>query len=276
MDPIRRAVAEFSEAVARPEERVDLVDAALRIAGLEYPGLDRAAHTARLEQMGHDAAHVCTAPPVIERLRRLSRLLYEEWGFHGNVREFHDPRNSYLNEVLDRRTGIPITLALVYIRTGAGAGLALHGVGMPGRFLVGAAEIPGLYIDPFSRGEILDAAACERLFRAGRSGEPFTPAHLRECGPRPFLMRMLNNLFGIFLNTGDLARAGAVVEMQRAVDADDPEPLRRRVLVHRAAGNFIAAHDDLKSYLAVRPGASDAASLHRQLELLGRLRQSIH
>ena len=147
---------------------------------------------------------------------------------------------------------------------------------MPGRFLVGATDSPGLFIDAFSRGELLDAAGCERLFRAGRPEEPFRSSYLRPCETRPFLMRMLNNLFGVYMGSGDLARAAAAVEMQLAVDAQDPEPLRRRVLVHRAQGNFIEAHRDLESYLAVRPGAPDAAALHRQLELLGRLRRTIN
>ena len=250
---------------------MDLVAGALLIAQGEYPDLDRAACRARLDEMGREALGVCTGS-MTERLAELSRLFSFRWGFRGNRKDYYDPRNSFLNDVLDRRTGLPITLSLVYMEVGRRAGLDLVGVGMPGHFLVGCRDRRGLYVDAFSDGAILTAVDCIARLREVRPDVLFDPQYLDPVGPRLILTRVLNNLLQIYMGKWRSQKALDVLEMILCLQPDEAEWLRQRALIHYQLKNYTQAIADLQTYLERVPDAVDRDEVARQLAALEHLR----
>jgi regulator of sirC expression with transglutaminase-like and TPR domain len=221
----------FAHVADRPDAEIDLASAALLIAEDAYPGLDVAASRQELDALGEQAQQRLadmTKPgdalgAVEAKLRRVLELLYRELGFRGNEGDYYDPRNSYLNEVLARRTGIPITLAVVLLEVLRRAGIEASGVGFPGHFLVRAAGPRGpIFVDPFS-GEILTRQTMRALHErvSGEARDP-DPRLLEPIGARAILVRMLNNLRGIFLSRGDRLRLRQTLE-RLMVLAPSPE-----------------------------------------------------
>jgi len=277
----------FRTAASLPDEQIDLVEGALLIAQGEYPKLDRTVYRRRLEEMGREARDVCADRAGVragihagihsaERLARLSRLFSDRWGFHGNLEDYYDPRNSFLNDVLDRRTGIPITLSLVYIEVGRRAGLNLVGVGMPGHFLVGCANRSGLYVDAFSGGALLTREDCAARLRELQPGVVFRPEFLDPVGPRQILTRMLSNLLDIYLRTERFPKALSALEMILCLQPGEPEWLRRRALVHYRLKNYSRAIADLERYLERAPEDADREEAVKQLTLLHHLRGMVN
>ena len=208
--PARRALARL---LAMPDEQISLAEAALLIAQEEYPDLDVPQYLQRLhgmgEQLGRELATYAetegSSPDGFtraDRLRALRNYLYGEFGFKGSSDdEFFDPRNSLLNEVIDRRTGLPILLALVFIEVGRAIGLELAGVSFPGSFLVKTVDGgPEMLLDPFQRGrEVTWVEAIDRIEKLRGKKEPpedYTDA----VTPRRFLFRMLANLKMCFIS----------------------------------------------------------------------------
>ncbi len=255
---------------------MDLVEGALLIAQAEYADLDRPAYRARLEELGREAAGACTGGAIAERLAQLSRLFSERWGFHGNRDAYHDPRNSFLNDVLDRRTGIPITLSVVYIEVGRRAGMDLVGVGLPGHFLVGCAGRDDLYVDAFSEGALLARADCAVRLRELRPGTVFRSEFLEPVGTRLILTRMLNNLVDIYMRHQRFPKALMAVEMLLCLRPGELEWLRQRALVHYLLKNYSRAIADLESYLAQAPEAADRGDMLKQLADLRQLRSRVN
>lgn len=269
----------FRQAARLPEEGTDLVEGALLIAQAEYPDLDRSAYRGRLEEMGREAREVCANPPwstTSERLEKLSRVFSERWGFHGNRDDYYDPRNSFLNDVLDRRTGIPITLSLVYIEIGRRAGVELVGIGMPGHFLAGCAGQSDLFVDAFSEGAILTRDDCAARLRELQPELVWRPEFLKPVGPRQILTRMLNNLLEIYLRTQGYLKALRSLEMILCLQPGEPEWLRRRALVHYQLRNYSRAIADLQSYLEHVSEAPDRDEVTRQLTVLQHLRSRVN
>jgi regulator of sirC expression with transglutaminase-like and TPR domain len=186
----------FAALLRRPEAEVPLDEVALVIAAHARPGLDIGAELARLDEL----AATCFAPT----LDALVRHLFVDLGFRGNESDYYDPRNSYLDEVVDRRLGIPITLSVLTIEVGRRIGVPVAGVSLPGHFLLRDRVDADVFIDPFAGGAYLDQAGCERAFRAlqGRDA-PFDAAYLDPVGPYLIVARMLANLQAIFTNRGD-------------------------------------------------------------------------
>jgi regulator of sirC expression with transglutaminase-like and TPR domain len=228
----RRAL---SRLVSGDDDAIDLPRAALLIAAEEYPDLDVERYLARLSELGRLVRErVGTAPDTEHRLAALNELLFGEEGFRGNTASYYDPRNSYLNEVLDRRLGIPITLSLVYVEVGKRAGLPLYGIGMPSHFIVGC---DGLLIDPFNCGRRISQADCQELLRQA-FGASFVlePAHLARITPRNQLGRMINNLKVAYQQLGDLPRALRSAEQLAVVlpsASDERELVALRMLHER-------------------------------------------
>jgi regulator of sirC expression with transglutaminase-like and TPR domain len=265
----------FRAAVGCPDEGIDLVEAALLLARSEYPSLDRPGYRRRLDRMGEEA-RAALGDAVPERLARLNQLMFVRWGFRGNRANYYDPRNSFLNDVLDRRTGIPITLSLVYVEVGRLAGLKLAGVGMPGHFLVGVADHDGVYVDPFNDGNLLTAADCRGLLRELDPDVPFHPEFLEPVGSRQILVRMVNNLLRIYLGAGRLPKALAMLEMILCLDRENPEWLRERAALHYRMKNYSLAIRDLEACLARSPEAAGREEIAEQLELLRQLRGMVN
>lgn len=190
--------SQFAHLLAGREEQVDLARLLLEFAMDVYPALDVQQPLAELHRLGESARAAVTdaGTDITERLQAVSALLYEQEGFRGNQDAYYDPRNSYLNDVLARRLGIPITLAIVYTTVGRQAGLDLFGVGSPGHFMVGCRDgDETLYVDPFDSGLVLDEQSCrERIERVLGQQNVLSSEHLRAATPREIAARVLRNL----------------------------------------------------------------------------------
>ena len=194
------SLAAFAVAVDRPDDQIRLAHAALLIAAGDQPELDVDDYLGRLAALAEAAEPARRADDALGRLHRLREYLFEELGFSGDRDDYFDPRNSHLNEVLNRRLGIPITLSLVLIEVGRRLDLEMEGIGLPGHFITGA-RIAGeqVLLDPFNRGALLTTESCRELVSQAL-GRPvrLAPEHFAPVGNRQFLTRMLANLKGVY------------------------------------------------------------------------------
>lgn len=258
-DDLLRALNEPGQALA---------PAALAIAGVEYPALDAAPYLLRLERMGEAAAGRLQrheGAPAAVLIATLNAYLYEELGFSGNRDHYDDPRNSFLNEVLDRRLGIPISLAVVYLEIGRRAGLRLEGVNFPGHFLVRAPAAPGemedVIVDPFHTGALLSEVDCRHLLRQHVGEEAaFDHALLATATRQHIVVRMLVNLKRLYVRMRSFPQARAISDLLLAVDPSALAELRDRGLLAYHMEDFAAALKDLEAYLRLMPrgGPADA------------------
>jgi regulator of sirC expression with transglutaminase-like and TPR domain len=247
--------------LAAPE--IDLVQAALAVAADEYPGLDDADLLGHLDALAAEVREILPATERLEpRLAALTHVLGGVHGFQGNARDYGDPRNSYLNEVLARKVGIPISLGLLYQAVGRRAGIALHGIAFPGHFLVGATlGEQRVVLDPFHRGARLHHEDLRALLGKTAPGMTFTPQMLRPATRKQIVYRMLSNLKNLHLAAQDWPRALATVELLLVVAPAHPGELRVRASVLQSLGAFDAALLDVQHCLALSPDAPDATVL---------------
>lgn len=246
---------------AEGESRLDAL--ALLVAETEYPGLDHEIYLGKLDAL---AAHVRLnaaegdQPRPLGLISAINRCLFEEEGFEGNFDDYYDPRNSFLNDVIDRKMGIPISLSAVYIEVGRRTGLLLEGVGFPGHFLVKAKDEEGeIVADPFHAGKLLSAQDCQKRLDRVYGGKVKLEASMLEAvGPRQMLLRMLRNLKAIYVRGEDYLRALRVLELLLLLDAENGEDLRDRGLVYAALDCYAAAAADLEAYLQLQPRALEA------------------
>lgn len=253
----------MGEATARflalvESDDVPLDEGALLIAAHAYPSLDVDAELARLDAL----AAAC--PSNLDGLRR---YLFSEVGFRGNEDDYGDPRNSYLNDVLDRRLGIPITLSVVAIEVGRRVGVPLAGVGLPGHFLVRHEAVPPLLLDPFNGGHALTPEDCEALVgRLYADRVAFTPALLAPVDNRAILARMLNNLRQTFQRVGDAASAAWVLRLRAAIPGTGARELGEMATAQAALGRYEEAAGTLDRLAGLLPvDEGDKARAHGQL-----------
>ncbi len=257
------ARARFAALVVRPQ--IPLAEAALAVAEEEYPGLDTGRYLAKLDWLGDRVGRrLAPGSPPRAVLDAMKVVLFREEGFRGNEADYYDPRNSFLNEVLDRHLGIPITLSILYVEVARRVGLGLLGVGFPGHFLVKCPAVgptPDLFIDPFNGGDVLAATECVARFQAVLKGRDFDPSFLDPVDSRHILIRMLHNLKKIYVEKGDDVRALWVIDRLLLVQPDNLEERRDRGLLSARLGGTKAAVKDLEAYLEGAPLASDAKDL---------------
>lgn len=265
-DARERAERPLDLVTAVREERVSPEAAALLIARDAYPDLDVEAELARIDELAAPLGELDPNAPPAEQARALSAHLFERCGFHGNTEDYYDPRNSYLNEVLRRRTGIPITLAVLLAAVGRRAGIQVAGIGFPGHFLARVGGEDGVLVDPFFEGRTLEQADLERLAARmlGSAARLDAARHLRPVGLRALVVRMLLNLKHAHERRRDHARA--LVVCDRLVDLTDAAAFRRDRGVHALAlGARQQAEDDLRAYLEAEDGAEDAVRVRQIL-----------
>jgi regulator of sirC expression with transglutaminase-like and TPR domain len=269
----------FAQMAASPDR--DLATPALMIATLECPQLDPAPYLRRLDRMGLAARDRLMAGGCFEAARPsesavdvLNAYLFDEEGFTGNRDRYDDPSNSFLNEVLDRRTGIPITLAVVYMEVARRAGIHIEGVNFPGHFLMRYPPMAregtlDLILDPFHRGARLSELDCRRLLERHVGEEAaFDPALLAPATKPQMLNRVLLNLKRIYVRLHSFPQARNVTELLLAVDPSGLAELRDRGLLAYHMNDFSAALRDLQQYLHFSSGAQaddEAKSDHEQL-----------
>jgi regulator of sirC expression with transglutaminase-like and TPR domain len=266
----------FAEGLREPDERIDLARSALLIAAEEYPALDISRYLARLDQLaGEVAPRLSGVRTPAERVAVLNQFLFTEHGFVGNRQHYEDPRNSFLNEVLDRCAGIPITLSLVYMEVARRAGVAVDGVGFPGHFLVKHGGRDPVLVDAFFQ-TVLTREECQRRLAAvlGAEARLLPELHLRKATAREILVRLLGNLKVIYVRTADFGRALACCERILLVAPDAPHELRDRGLVYEKLECFGAAVADLERFLELAPDDESAEAVRERLAgLAPRLRQ---
>ena len=262
-----RARERFAELVTGSEAALNLAEAALLIAQEEQPELDVAAYLGRLDALAERVrSRLPEAPSFADTIQALNTVLFEEEGLSGNQTDYHDPRNSFLNEVLDRKLGIPITLSLVYIEVGNRLGVPLVGVGFPGHFVVKYAGPDGeTVLDPFQAGSRVNQAQMEDKLRSMYGpNNPFAgqlPKLLAAVGKKDMLLRMLRNLKQIYTQKEDFERALSVVERILLVAPDHPVEVRDRGAIHHRMGHQQLAVRDFQRYLQLAPKADDAKAV---------------
>lgn len=264
---------QFAEIVARDEDNLELDSAALLIAAEEYPNLDVAEYLSLIDDFGEQArARDDSSADPLTRIMRLGHLLFDEFEFRGNAGNYYDARNSFLNDVIDRRIGIPITLSVVMIEVARRIGLRLFGVGMPGHFIVKYVdEEMEIFVDPFHGGRIVDEDRCRQMIEQMYSGQmPFHPSLLHSVTKKQILTRMLQNLKGIYSQAKDHFKTLGVVERALLISPESVIELRDRGLACFALGRYVEARADFENYLRREPQADDAARIK---SLLTDLRQ---
>lgn len=259
MEQETEAAARFAELMVLEEHAIPLDEAALLIAAHAYPELDVGAQLARVDEL----ADRCFAPT----LDALVTYLFVDLGFSGNVRDYYDARNSFLNDVLDRRTGIPISLAVLMMAVARRLGVPLVGVSMPGHFLLRDQVDPSVFVDPFARGALLDRTGCEAAFHAVHGEEAtFDPAFLQPVGTHAILGRMLANLRATFAASGDRCSLAWVLRMRTRIPGIPTEERAELASVLAADGRFVDAareFDDLAGMLGGDLGTEYRRSAER-------------
>ena len=266
----------FAELMARDEAEIDLARACLLIATDAYPGLDVEGYLGEIERLAARLrGRLAPGGGAEERVLALNQFLFDDLGYSGNADNYYDPRNSFLNEVLDRRTGIPITLSVLYLEIGRRIGLELEGVSFPGHFLV-RLRLRGamLVLDPFSGGEALSESdlreRLQRVIPEGAAGGvpvgalPLDP-FLEPAGKRQILARLLRNLKGIYREAGKPQRLLDVLNRMLVVAPEAHGELRERGLLYQKLECYRAALKDLQDYSALAPEAPDIDDVRAKL-----------
>ncbi|MEQ1879720.1 MAG: tetratricopeptide repeat protein [Burkholderiales bacterium] len=249
---------------------IDLAQAALLVASHAYPDIDIAGYRRRIDEMATQLANLVDSNSRIpERIDRLNRYFFGELGFAPNTSDYYNPRNSLLNEVVDRRTGIPITLSLLYMEIGRGAGLSMRGINFPGHFLVRCEASPGpIILDPYSLGVSLDEKTLHHRLGEIQDGGGLQ-ARLSEllagADKKDILIRMLRNLKAIYLRDEKFALALPVVDWIIAARPGEATEIRDRGFIYQELECFRAAVKDFESYLALAPGGADASDIRARL-----------
>lgn len=257
------------------DDELPLLDTALLIARDEYPDLDAAGYAAQVD------TYAAALRPQLDRdidlparLTAINRYLFEEVGFAGNNVQYDDPRNSYMNEVVDRKLGIPISLAVIQIEVTRRLGMPLDGISFPGHFLVRLPVDDGiLVLDPYNKGRPVSAEELRERASPHLGGQPPDDQQLLQilapATHRMILMRMLRNLKGLYLEQGDWARVARSADRLLKLSPDTAEALRDRGLAYRELGHAKGAREDLGRYLQLLPEAEDLESVRSALIDLG-------
>ncbi len=259
----------FAELVAR--EQFNLAQASLLLAQDAYPSLDVQAYLAVLDDIALKIKERMASDAFPEqRVLALNHYLFNELRFAGNIDDYYDPRNSYLNEVMDRRTGTPISLSILYLEVGRRIGLNLKGISFPGHFLVKLTVKRGqLVLDPFLGGEAQSEAELRQrlaqVLPAALAEKASLNQYLEPATPRQIIARVLRNLKNVYMQKKKLESALAVMHRMLLVVPESAEELRDRGLLYQQLDCFRAALSDLQNYLRRRPQAPDAGEIHSKV-----------
>jgi regulator of sirC expression with transglutaminase-like and TPR domain len=292
-----RPLLRFAAYAGLPDERLGLAEGALLIADAAYPSLDHGHYIRRLDAFARTvrrelgmrpsetlARHEIGRRDVAERVAGALRdVLAGQEGFHGNQEDYYSPRNSFLNEVIHTRAGLPITLTVIYIEVAGRLGAPLVGVGLPSHFVakwpLSPEEGDDLFVDAFS-GTLMDLDECREFMRgitASIGGGPrFDVRWIEPVRTRAILTRMLNNLKHVYLQTGDTKAALEMVDRLVLLRPDLSEELRDRGLLRLAVGETLLAAADLATYAQRAPTAPEVSRLRRRLASIGELRGKLN
>ena len=265
----------FQQLVTLPDPAIPLAEAALLMACEEYPQLELSPYLDKLDRMADMAQESLRAGDTpIQTVEKINTVLFETLGFRGNTEDYYDPRNSFFNDVLDRRMGIPITLSTVYLEVARRLKFPIVGVGMPGHFIVKFADRNDeFFLDPFNRGEIMTRDDCRRRVQEmyGDTIE-FNDRLLSRVTNRQILSRMLNNLKVIYLKAQAFDKGLSIVDMMLMTNPEDFAQYRDRGLLRLQLRQFEPAAKDFNEYLTTCPKAEDREEIENHLKELKRIR----
>jgi regulator of sirC expression with transglutaminase-like and TPR domain len=256
--------------VSGPDHDISLAEAALLIAGHGYPELNIAAYLSRIEELAYMLRlRIDEEDSVPERISVLNQFLFGDLGFAANSDDYYDPRNSFLNEVLERRRGIPITLSVIYMELGRKIGLPLQGVSFPGHFLVKCAVPEGaVVLDPYSGGISLGLQELQQRLREVRGGEvsrAIIAELLVSASNKEIIVRLLRNLKAIYLREHNLDKALPIVNWIVATMPEQTPELRDRGMIYQELECPRAALVDFETYLRLSPSCEDADDIRKRI-----------
>jgi len=260
-------------AALRNDSNVTLDVAALEVAAFEYPSLECGQYLAALDQIAEGlAARPGALAGGPEFVSAANSYLFGELGFRGAETDYYDPRNSCLNQVLDRRTGIPITLSVVYLEVARRLGRPAFGIGLPGHFVVEYNDGEfSTYIDSFHQGKLLDREECARVAREITGVDiSADPSALERVSTRYILVRMLNNLRSAYFRIKQYAKAASVLDLLVEAFPANGEYYKARGVARLQLRDYGAARRDFEGYLKIAPDATDRPEVIRQLEAIHR------
>jgi len=265
----------FTGMVQKPDSAIDLAKTALYIAKEEYPELDIDHYLQILDSLTREiTGETSTLTDPEQILLQINHVLFEKHRFRGNTENYYDPKNSFLNDVLDRKTGIPITLSLIYLEIGKRLGLKLQGIGFPGHFLLKYKQGENIvYVDPFNKGILLTEEDCvQRIFEMYQGQVIFQKEFLEPVSNKQFLIRMLNNLKGIYNNEKNYNKVLEVIERILLINPDLPQEIRDRGIVQLSLGNYSDALRDFRRYIKLIPFAPDKEEIQGHIQtVMGRI-----
>jgi regulator of sirC expression with transglutaminase-like and TPR domain len=291
------ALLRFAAYAALTEAGMDLAEGALLVADAAYPRLDHALYQRRLDGLAQEVRGELGLAPehTLDREQSAQRdtaervagalrdVLAGREGFHGNQDDYYSPRNSFLNEVIETRTGLPITLSIVYIEVARRLGAPLVGVALPAHFVakwpLSPDEGDDLFVDTFA-GRLMDLDQCREFMYSITTGTPGGPRFdvrwLEPVGPRALLTRLLNNLKHVYLQQGNTKAALEMVDRLVVLRPDMPEELRDRGLLRLAVGETLLASADIAAYTQHAPNAPEVRRLRRRLGMLSEIRGKLN
>jgi regulator of sirC expression with transglutaminase-like and TPR domain len=261
-------VKELIRLLSARTEDVPLDVAALQLASIEFPALDVAPYLAELDRHAAViASRMDSSSTGSDYVATANDYLFEDLGLAGNTDDYYNPHNSCLNQVLDLRTGIPITLSVVYMEVARRLGRHVYGIGLPGHFVVQYADARySAYIDVFDGGRLLTADGCRNLSKRVSGVDIYqTPSLLQPVSPRQILLRMLNNLRAIYFQRRAYHKALAVLDLLIIATPGSPEEYRQRGVLRGEVEQFGGARQDFETYLRLAPDSEDRAEVERQL-----------
>jgi regulator of sirC expression with transglutaminase-like and TPR domain len=279
LNTIESARNAFANLADSPRGPNDLVRGALLIARLGYPDLDESLYRQYLKNISDRIRpRMADAAGMGAKIGILNHLLFDEEGFRGNGDQYFDPDNSFLNRVIDRRRGIPVTLAVIYMGVGRAVGLDIVGIALPGHFLTAVPDVSGrIFIDPFNRGEILSTEECrQRMGRWAQQPGQVDPRQIPPAGRREILARILRNLKTIYIHTQREMNVLEVLHWILAIQPDAAIEWRERGMRYEAMGNARQAVEDFKRYLEIDPETEDREWIERRIRELSRYKQWLH
>ena len=256
----------FAQTIQKPEEDIQLDRAALYLAGEEYPEIDVPSHLAELDSFASQISlRVSPEASPAELARAIAEYLFNEVGFHGNYGEYYDADNSFLNRVLETRTGIPITLSLIFLEVGRRLGLRCSGVGLPGHFIVGLDDSDE-FLDPFNSGTALSKGDCQNLVQKMSGGHlEWTDEFLAPYSKHDFLFRMLNNLKSVHMQGKQWAKADGVIQRMSIISPGLPSLYQEQAWCQAQQQQYRLAIESLETYSKKVDSPEDASRARDQI-----------
>lgn len=269
---------DFGEFAGQPDSQLDVVTGALLVARDAHPTLDVETERERVVSLARPLlGRGLESKTPVQQALALADLLFQREGFRGNVDDYYHPSNSYLNEVMASRRGIPISLSLIYCEVAQRLGIDARGVSFPGHFLVRIEGATPVFVDPFDRGALLDRRGITALWaRIGGGASPLEEQWLEPAPARAILVRLLMNLRGAYAMRGDFPALLIVLDRSLELVPDSPPEIRDRGLVALKLGALEGARCDLERYLELERDAGDVAEVRRVVEELSKHKRPLN